>query len=195
MRTVAVGLACAALVTEIVWLLFFDGALGWITATAVVIVAVHAITFARFHFVRVVVRVVLGLLLLGSVADRFGLFGAPGGSGVSWGSFDAFIDYTRTLLPGFASGLAGAAAIAATVLEVVLGVALVLGVLPRITAPCTAGLLCLFMLAMWTALGFAEMSAYAVPVLAAGAAMVATAEWRSVVRSSAGDHRVVPGPA
>ncbi|WP_159080234.1 hypothetical protein [Nocardia suismassiliense] len=195
MRTVAVGLAYAALVTEVVWLLLFDGALGWITATAVVIVAVHAITFARFHFMHVGVRVTLGLLLLGSVADRFGLFGAPGGAGVSWGSFEAFVDYTRTLLPGFASGLAGAAAVAATVLEVVLGAALVLGVLPRITAACTAGLLSLFMVAMWTALGFAAMSAYAVPVLVAGAAMIATAEKRSVERRSVADHRVVPEPA
>ncbi|QBS44250.1 hypothetical protein DMB37_33330 [Nocardia sp. CS682] len=183
------------MVTEVDWLLFFDGALGWVTATAVVIVAVHASTVGRFDFMRVVLRVALGLLLLGSVADRVGLFGAPGGAGVSWGSFDAFVDYTRTLLPSFTSGLAGATAIVATVPEVVLGAALVLGVLPRITAACTAGLLSLFMLAMWTALGFGAMSAYAVPVLVAGAAMLATAERRSVERSSVTDHRTVPEPA
>ncbi|WP_433663663.1 hypothetical protein ACQPW1_17010 [Nocardia sp. CA-128927] len=190
------GFACAALITELGWLLFFDGSLGWITATAVAIVAIHAVTLGRFHVMRIVVRVVLGLLLLGSVADRFGLVGAPGDAGVSWGSFDAFVDYTRTLLPTFVSELASPVAIVATILELVLGAALVVGVVPRITAAYTTGLLLIFMLAMWTSLGFAAMSGYAVPVLAAGAAMVATATKKPAVeRTSVADQRVLPEPA
>ncbi|MFI6166041.1 hypothetical protein ACIBCN_04560 [Nocardia sp. NPDC051052] len=196
MRTAAWGFACAALVTELGWLLFFDGSLGWITATAVAIVAVHVVTLGRFHLVSVIVRVALGLLLLGSVADRFGLLGASGESGVSWGSFDGFVDYTRTLLPAFATGLASPAAIAATTLEVGLGAALVVGLLARITAAAAAGLLAVFMLAMWTSLGFAAMSAYAVPVLVGGAAMVAAgAAKRAVGGSSVAGHRVLTEPA
>lgn len=196
MRTAAWGFACAALITELCWLLFFDGSLGWITATAVAIVAVHVVTLGRFRLVSIIVRVALGLLLLGSVADRFGLLGAPGDAGVSWGSFDAFVDYTRTLLPAFAHGLASPTAIAATMLEFGLGVALLVGVVPRITAACTAGLLSAFTLAMWTSLGFAAMSAYAVPVLVGGAAMVATtATGRAVERTSIGSRRALPDPA
>ncbi|MEV6561783.1 hypothetical protein AB0M22_39105 [Nocardia sp. NPDC051756] len=196
MRTAAWGFACAALVTELGWLLFFDGSLGWITATAVAVVAVQVGTLGRVRVVSIVVRVVLGLLLLGSVADRFGLLGAPGAAGVSWGSFDAFVDYTRTLLPGFVSGLASPAAVAATIFEFGLGVALVVGLVPRITAAATAGLLAVFMLAMWTSLGFAAMSAYAVAVLAGGAALAAAAARKPVVeRVSAADRRVLPEPA
>ncbi|MFE9583103.1 hypothetical protein ACFYO1_42485 [Nocardia sp. NPDC006044] len=189
------GFACAALVTELAWLLFFDGSLGWITATAVAIVALQAGTLGRIRVVSVVARVALGLLLLGSVADRFGLLGAPGDAGVSWGSFDSFADYTRTLLPGFAGGLAAPAAVAATILEFGLGLALVVGLLPRITAAATAGLLAVFMLAMWTSLGFAAMSAYAVAVLAGGAALLATAKKPVVERISVGERRAVPEPA
>lgn len=195
MRTAALGFACAALVTELAWLLFFDGSLGWITATAVAVVAVQVGTLGRVRVVSIVVRVVLGLLLLGSVADRFGLLGGPGDAGVSWGSFDAFVDYTRTLLPGFVSGLAAPAAVAATILEFGLGVTLVVGLVPRITAAGTAGLLAVFMLAMWISLGFAAMSAYAVPVLAGGAALLAVAQKPVVERISAAEQRVLPEPA
>ncbi|PXX56597.1 hypothetical protein DFR70_119149 [Nocardia tenerifensis] len=196
MRTAAWGFACAALLTELAWLLFFDGSLGWITATAVAIVAVHVGTLGRFRVVCVAVRAVLGLLLLGSVADRFGLLGAPGDDGVSWGSFAAFIDYTRTLLPTFVSRLTGGIALAATVVEFVLGAALLIGVRPRVVAAATAGLLATFTLAMWASLGFAAMSAYAVPVLLAGAAMVATGPARRAdERTSPTDPRVLPEPA
>ncbi len=57
------------------WILALDGSIGWITATAVSCVAVQLATTARIRAVNIAVRVVLGLLLLGSVADRFGFLG------------------------------------------------------------------------------------------------------------------------
>ncbi|MEV0252440.1 DoxX family membrane protein [Nocardia sp. NPDC050712] len=175
MRTVALVLTGVALTAELLWLLFLHGSIGWITAIAVGCVAVQFGTAARVRAITVVVRVVLGLLLLGSVADRFGFLGAPGDSGVSWGSFDAFTDYTASLLPSFLETLATPAAVTATVAETVLGLALIVGFATRATASATAVLLATFGLAMLTSVGFDAMSGYAVAVLAAGAFSTATA--------------------
>ncbi|MFE3447005.1 hypothetical protein ACFXNW_28565 [Nocardia sp. NPDC059180] len=174
MRTVALGFACVALMAQGIWLWQADATLGSITAGGVIAVGALTLTLGRARIVTAIVRIVLGLLLLGSVADRFGLFGAAGTDGVSWGSFTAFVDYTRTLLPDPVRGLTSAAAVAATALEIILGAALVAGIRTRIVATGTTGLLIIFAVAMWSALGFDAMADYAVPVLAAGAAVIAT---------------------
>lgn len=107
-------------------------------------IGTHTLTIGHFRILAVIVRATLGLLLLGAVADRFGILGAPGSDGVSWGSFPAFVDYTRTLLPGPLRDFATVAGIAATVLEVALGIGLVCGVSARVTELGAAGLLAIF---------------------------------------------------
>jgi hypothetical protein len=57
----------------------------------------------------------------GAVADRFGVFGRPGAPGVSWGSWSAFVDYTRTLLHQPPEAVAVVSAAGATAAEVALG--------------------------------------------------------------------------
>ncbi|MEV6280858.1 hypothetical protein [Nocardia sp. NPDC051832] len=192
MRTAAIVLTGVALTGQLIWILFLHGSIGWITAVAVACVALQLATAARLRPVTIVVRTALGLLLLGSVADRFGLLGAPGDSGVSWGSFDAFTDYTRSLLPSFLHALTSPAAIAATAAEALLGIALVVGIAMRATASATAALLASFAVAMLTSVGFDAMSGYGVTVLAAGALLTASAaqEGRRVV-----DFRRTPAPA
>ena len=39
-------------------------------------------------------RLALGAAFLAAVADRFGLWGAPGQRNVAWGDFGHFVDYT-----------------------------------------------------------------------------------------------------
>ncbi|WP_194820346.1 hypothetical protein [Nocardia sp. XZ_19_385] len=175
MRTAAMVLTGVALTVELIWILFMHGAIGWITAVAVACVAIQLGTAARIRAINIVVRTALGLLLLGSVADRFGFLGAPGDPGISWGSFDAFTDYTRSLLPTFLHALTSPAAVTATALEAVLGLALVVGFATRATASATSALLAAFALAMLTSVGFDDMSGYAVTVLATGALLTATA--------------------
>lgn len=170
---VPIALTGVALVIELAWLAS-GGSTGAVTAIAVGAVAVLVLTRGRRRIVNGVNRVALGLLFAGSVADRFGLLGGPGAAGVSWGDYAAFVDYTRSLLPATLHAMTPVAAVAATVVESVLALALISGVRRRQTAAATAAVLAVFGLAMWSSLGFGAMASYAVPVLCGAAWILAT---------------------
>ncbi|WP_157555075.1 DoxX family membrane protein [Nocardia crassostreae] len=172
-RTTALACIAITVAIELAWLLIGHGSLGWITATVVIAIALTALTAAKYTPPLRIPRVLIALLLLGSVADRFGAFGGPGAAGVSWGDYSAFVDYTRTLLPHFATPLAAVTATTATTLELGLGIALALGIRTRYTATATAILLAASTIAMLTSVGVDDMLTYAVPVIAAGAALIA----------------------
>src|SRR4051812_49924583 len=57
----------------------------------------------------VAMRMALAAGFLSAVADRFGLWGPIGTSGVSWGGFAKFLDYTATLLPFLSTTLVAVA--------------------------------------------------------------------------------------
>ncbi|WP_157513957.1 hypothetical protein [Nocardia concava] len=173
-RTIAITTAATMLGIEVAWLLFAHGSIGWITALVVAAIGIMVATRAHSRTVVIAVRILMGLLLLGSVADRFGLLGGPGSSGVSWGEYGAFTAYTRDLLPHWLAPLAPAAAATATAAEFTLGLTLLIGLTVRYVATATAALLTTFALAMATSVGISEMLSYAVPVLAAAAALIAT---------------------
>ena len=88
---------------------------------------------------------------LSAVADRFGLWGPIGTPGVSWGGFAKFLDYTATILPYLSTTLVAVAGWAATVAEIVLGVALLAGVRVRLATLASGVLLLTFAIAMTTA--------------------------------------------
>lgn len=184
-RTSAIAIAALAVVWELIWLLFAHGSIGWITAVVVIAIGVAVLTGGRYSPILLTVRILLGALLLGSVADRFGLFGGPGTEGVSWGGYSEFVDYTRTLLPDFADAAAPVAAASATALEAGLGFALILGIATRRTASASAALFAVFTVAMATSVGVSEMLSYAVPVMAAGAALIAVCHSHEPRRSIA----------
>ncbi|MFE2997147.1 hypothetical protein ACFXG4_19295 [Nocardia sp. NPDC059246] len=173
-RTIAIVTTATALMVELGWLLVAHGSIGWITAIVAAVVTAVVITGARIRALVIAARILLGALLLGSVADRFGLLGGPGTSGVSWGDYSAFVDYTRKLLPHPLAALAPAAAATATAAEFTLGVALPAGLGVRYAAATAAALLTAFGLAMATSVGVSDMLSYAVPVFATGAAVIAT---------------------
>ncbi|MFI5503314.1 hypothetical protein ACIA5E_30020 [Nocardia asteroides] len=175
MRTAAVVFTGVALLVELGWLAVGSGSIGPVTWVAVALIGATTVTSARVRALVVLTRVALGVLLAGSVADRFGLFGEPGADGVSWGSYPEFVEYTRTLLPSFAAAAAPVAAVVATVAEIGLGVALLVGIRSRFTAYAAAALFAMFALAMLTSVGFAATAEYAVPVLIGGALLVAAA--------------------
>ncbi|WP_280217755.1 DoxX family membrane protein [Nocardia neocaledoniensis] len=78
-------------------------------------------------------RAALGAGFLSAVADRFGLWGDPGTSNVAWGDFSSFTSYVGDLAPYLPTALIDVTAWAATGVEIVLGLALILGVLLRWT--------------------------------------------------------------
>ena len=72
-------------------------------------------------------RAALGGSFLLSVSDRLGFYGNPGERGVSWGTFERFLGYAakvNAFVPAWMIPFLGTAA---TVLELLLGVTLVLG--------------------------------------------------------------------
>jgi uncharacterized membrane protein YphA (DoxX/SURF4 family) len=104
-------------------------------------------------FSSVFLRLALAVSFLSAVADRFGLWGAFGEPHVAWGTFARFVAYTRTLNWFVPGSVAPTLAIAATSMETVLGILLLLGWQTRIAALSSGGLLLLFAITMAWALG------------------------------------------
>lgn len=93
-------------------------------------------------------RFALGVSFLSAVADRFGFWGAPGAANVVWGDFASFTAYTGVLNPFMPQSLWPALAWIATIVEVVLGLLLLIGVRTKEVALASGGLLFLFAFSM-----------------------------------------------
>jgi hypothetical protein len=98
-------------------------------------------------------RVALAFSFLSAVADRFGLWGPFGVTGVSWGDFERFTAYTAQLLWFLLPSLVSPAAILATGAEVMVAGGLLVGWRLHWWAFAAAALLLSFALAMTGALG------------------------------------------
>ena len=114
-------------------------------------------------------RVALGAAFLSGIASRFGLWGP----GVGYGSFENFVRYTAEVNAFMPASAIPFLAWAATVAELVLGVALVLGLRPRWTALGSALLLALFGTAMAISQGIKSPLDYSVFSASAAALLLA----------------------
>lgn len=121
------------------------------------------------RFAPVFLRVALGAAFLSAVADRFGLWGPPGTKNASWGDFAHFMQYTRQLNPWAPAALIPTLAWAATGAELVLGVALVLGLFTRWAALLSGILLLIFAGGMSMGTGLKSALNYSVFSAAAAA--------------------------
>ncbi len=138
--------------------------------------AAFAATGERARWLAAALRVLIALAFLASVADRFGILGPPGASGVGWGDFAHFIAYTRTVNAFLPANWAPALAALATLAETTLGLALLLGVRLRLAAIGAAALLLLYGTAMTLSLGIGAQFAYAVCVMCVGAWSLAVSD-------------------
>jgi len=118
-------------------------------------------------------RWALGATLLSAVADRFGLWGPPGAPNASWGDFSHFVAYTAKVNSFLPAALAPGLAVLATIAELTLGLALLLGIWRRPVAWASCGLLTLFALAMTFSFGVKAPLNYSVFVDAAAALLLA----------------------
>lgn len=98
-------------------------------------------------------RVALAASYLSAVADRFGLWGAAGTPGVSWGNFENFIQYTGTLNFFMPKILIPVTAWVATILEVLIAILLLAGIRIKETGYASALLLAAFFITMTIANG------------------------------------------
>ena len=125
-----------------------------------------------------VVAVLLAADFAGAVADRFGAFGPPGAAGVSWGSWPAFVDYTRVLLHGVPEPVALMAAVGATGIEVALVAVLLSGRQRRWVGKAAAALLTVYLVAMASSVGCSEVARYALPIVIGGALLLSACPGR-----------------
>ncbi|BDU26021.1 DoxX family membrane protein [Flavobacterium sp. GSB-24] len=120
-----------------------------------------------------ILRIVLAITMLSAVADRFGLWGAPGSNAVAWGNWDNFVMYTQTLNPYANKATAEILGIAATFFEVILSLLLIFGFKTRIAALGTAFLLFFFGFAMAVSVSVKAPLDYSVWTSAASALLLA----------------------
>jgi putative oxidoreductase len=126
----------------------------------------------RRSYVKVAViyaRLALGAAFLSGIADRFGLYG----KNVGYGNFENFVRYTaqvNSFMPAFSIRFL---AWAATVAELLLGLALVFGLWIRWTSLASAVLLALFGTAMTISFGFKSPLDYSVFSASAAALLLA----------------------
>jgi len=110
----------------------------------------------------VLLRLSLAACFLSAVADRFGIWGKPGAPNVGWGTFDAFLAYTGKLLGFLPAGLAFTGGWAATVLEIILALGLLVGWKLRWFAVASSLLLLSFALTITISLGAEPAFSYSV---------------------------------
>lgn len=121
------------------------------------------------------VRLAMALNFLSAVADRFGVWGAPGAPHVAWGNWSNFVAYTAQVNSLAPVSLAPTLAVLATSLEVLIPISLIVGWHTRLAAV-GAGLLTLaFALSMTIAFGFKAPTDYAVWVDSSAAFLLACA--------------------
>lgn len=98
-------------------------------------------------------RVAIAVSFLSAVADRFGYWGVPGSSFVSWGNWQNFVAYTNTvnsfISPSWGNTLAGIA----TFFEILFALLLLVGYRLTLTAMASGLLLLFFALAMTFSFG------------------------------------------
>jgi uncharacterized membrane protein YphA (DoxX/SURF4 family) len=115
-------------------------------------------------------RIALGAAFLSGIADRFGLYW---GRNVGYGDFAGFVRYTAKVNSFMPAATIPFLAWAATVAELSLGLALVLGIWPRWAALGSALLLAIFGTAMAISFGIKSPMDYSVFSASAGAVLLA----------------------
>lgn len=93
-------------------------------------------------------RIALGVAFLSAVADRLGYWGPPESALTAWGNWDNFLQYTSSLTFGASGIILEILGYAATILEALLGVFLILGFKMKQTAFFSGILLLLFAIGM-----------------------------------------------
>jgi len=103
--------------------------------------------------VSALLRFALGAGLISAVADRLGLWGAPGSSSVTWGNMANFETYTKKLAPWCPGVILPTLAWGVTIAELVLGLLQIVGLWRKPTAVLAALLTLSFALSMAVVLG------------------------------------------
>lgn len=128
----------------------------------------------RRDLAQLLVRLALGAGFILPVLDRFGCLGGPGGKGVSWGNWAAFVRYAHSMMPFLSGFAASVMAGMATACEIVFGLCLIAGFRVRVAAAGAALLTLVFGVCMAVFLGIGAPFNYPVFVFTGAACVLAT---------------------
>ena len=118
------------------------------------------------------VRFALAIGFISALADRFGLWGNAGESGVAWGNFETFEAYVAFLNPYLHSSMIPILSWVVTIVELVLAGLLILGLYLRASALFSALLLLSFAIGMSLVSGVKGPLDYSVFTAASAAIML-----------------------
>ena len=113
-------------------------------------------------YILLFIRLALGFSFLSAVADRFGLWGAFGETNVAWGNLEAFEDYVLYLNPYLSSFFVPIVSWGVTIVEIILGLLLIVGIKIKETALISAILLLIFAVSMSLIMGIKAPLDYSV---------------------------------
>lgn len=119
------------------------------------------IYFMEKHF-QLLLRLALSASYLSAVADRFGFWGAPETTGVAWGNWENFVNYTCSVVGFLPTQWSGSLAIVATALEIILPIFLIIGYQLKYVSIVSGCLLLGFALAMAVSFGIKAPLDYSV---------------------------------
>lgn len=126
------------------------------------------------NLTQLFLRVALAITFLSAVADRFGLWGAPGQPSVVWGSWENFRIYSNLVNSFVPEAIGNILAIVATGFEIIFSILLLIGYKTRIIAIGAGLLLLCFALAMTISFGIKATLDYSVWVDVAACFLLAS---------------------
>lgn len=99
----------------------------------------------EYKFIKIFLRLAISVGFLSAVADRVGWWSAE----ISvWGNWESFLEYTAVINPWFPDGMIPFIGLTATILEVLFGVCLLIGLKTELVAKLSGFLLLIFALSM-----------------------------------------------
>lgn len=130
----------------------------------------NIMTDTKNQFPQLFLRLALSATMFSAVADRFGFWGENS----AWGNMENFKAYTQKLTFFLPEALSSISAYAATFLEILFPLMLILGFKTKIAAYGSGFLLLIFAVSMTVALGTKAPLDYSVWVGCAGAFLLAS---------------------
>ncbi|WP_299246814.1 DoxX family protein [uncultured Aquimarina sp.] len=120
----------------------------------------------KIIYIKLFLRVSIAAGFISAVADRLGFWPKEK---AAWGTWDSFLEYTELLNPWAPEFMINSLGIAATLLEILLAVFLLLGFKTSLSAQASGILLLIFGIAMVTVLGIKAPLDYSVFATSAAA--------------------------
>ncbi|HZL08983.1 MAG TPA: DoxX family membrane protein [Prolixibacteraceae bacterium] len=114
------------------------------------------------NLTQLFLRIAIAITFLSAVADRFGLWGAPGQASVTWGNWENFRIYSNSVNSFVPESIGNMLAIVATVFEIIFSIFLLIGFKIRIVSAAAGVLLACFGLAMTISFGIRPALDYSV---------------------------------